>query len=438
MKSNQKGLNFIRNQINSELPRELVKMNATDFTRKRKIGVNELILYNLNRKGLSTKMEEYNFFKISGYENISTPGMLKQREKLNPTIFNHLNEGLLEVYYEECREEIKTYKGYLLTAADGSEIEIPNTKASKDNFGRFTSGSKKTIQTPRAKVSVIVDLLNKYIMDTEIAKNRTSDYDLYKNHRKNMENKFKGYKIISIKDRGYTSLDEIHTNLKNDYKFIQRIDSKRYKKELEEMETEDEIIYIGKGIGSSRASYYKNINRELYDDLLRDKMIKVRAIKIPLSTGEEEILLTNLDFSFEEMKELYNLRWGVETTYHQLKENLKIGNISSGKSSIVRQEILSGILVYNIVQSFINVAEEEIEQEKYKYEMKINQNMAVGFLKDYFIFIMLESDEKKKNKLMDEFEELIIKYLVPIRKNRRYLRDKKGHNKYHINKRKTF
>lgn len=116
MRQSQNGTNFIRDQLESKLNYELVRNKTTDFTRKRKIGPKELIIYNMNKKGLSSKMEEYQFFKITGYESISTPGMLKQREKLNPNIFEYLNNGLLDVYYQDCKEEMKLYKGYLLTA----------------------------------------------------------------------------------------------------------------------------------------------------------------------------------------------------------------------------------------------------------------------------------------------------------------------------------
>ena len=82
-----------------------------------------------------------------------------------------------------------------------------------------------------------------------------------------------------------------------------------------------------------------------------------------------EILATNLekeDFSSEDIKEIYNLRWGIETLYHTVKESLKICAISSRKKTIIEQEILSQMLVYNIVQSFCNEAEPKIQKEKYK------------------------------------------------------------------------
>ena len=39
---------------------------------------------------------------------------------------------------------------------------------------------------------------------------------------------------------------------------------------------------------------------------------------------------------------------------------------------------------------------------------------------------------------MDEFEQVILKYLCPVREKRKYKRNKQIKNKHHINKRKTF
>ena len=222
MKQSQSGTNFIKDQIDFHLNYEMVRNNPTDFTRKRKIGPKELIIYNMNKKGLSSKMEEYQFFKITGYESISTPGMLKQREKLNPDIFTYLNDGLLDVYYQECRNEMKLYKGYLLTATDGSEFEIPNTKVSKESFGSTTSGYKHTETTARAKVSMVIDILNKFVLDVCIAKHRTNDKKLSKIHRERIQRKFHNYKIINIKDRGYISLEDMYYSINHDIKFILR------------------------------------------------------------------------------------------------------------------------------------------------------------------------------------------------------------------------
>ena len=306
MRQSQNGTNFIRDQLDSKLNYELTRNKPTDFTRKRKIGPKEIIIYNLNKKGLSSKMEEYQFFKITGYQSISTSGMLKQREKLNPNIFVHLNNGLLDVYYQECRDEMKLYKGYLLTATDGSEFEIPNTKTSKENFGSITSGYKKTENSARAKVSIVIDILNKFVLDVCIAKHRTNDMKLSKIHREQLLSKFNNYKIINIKDRGYISLEDMFYSINNNIKFIQRLDSKTFNREISQMKSNDEEKEIQ--YEYNRIKYFKKTVPELYQYYLNGNTIKLRTVKIELEAGTE-ILLTNLDFVYEEIRELYKLRW---------------------------------------------------------------------------------------------------------------------------------
>ena len=111
-----------------------------------------------------------------------------------------------------------------------------------------------------------------------------------------------------------------------------------------------------------------------YNELEKKEPIKVRIVKIELENGTKEILATNLgkEFTSEDIKEIYKLRWGIETMYHTVKESLKICAITSSKKTIIEQEILSQMLVYNIVQSFCNEAEKHIDNKKYKYKTYVH------------------------------------------------------------------
>lgn len=206
------------------------------------------------------------------------------------------------------------------------------------------------------------------------------------------------------------------------------------------MKSNDEIIEIP--YQYDRVRNYKDKDPEFYNLMFNDKKtIKARIIKIKLSTGEEEILITNLtkeEVNTDEMKELYNLRWQIEINYHALKESLKIEAITSSIDNLIKQDIYSQMLVFNILQAFINDSEDNIKELKYKHEMKINFNMAIGFFKKFFILIMIEEDERKKSRLMDTLSERIEKYLEPVRKGRSYTRNKNKKNKHSMNKRKSF
>ena len=83
-------------------------------------------------------------------------------------------------------------------------------------------------------------------------------------------------------------------------------------------------------------------------------------------------------------------------------------------------------------------AEEKIEKNKYKHEMTINENMAIGLFKNEMIYIMLEEDDNKRLELYDKLVNKISKYKIPIRKDRKYKINFRTNNKHSFNKLKSF
>ncbi len=61
-------------------------------------------------------------------------------------------------------------------------------------------------------------------------------------------------------------------------------------------------------------------------------------------------------------------------------------------------------------------AQQEIEQNKYKHEMKVNENIAIGLFKNEMIKIMLEEDEEERLRRYDKLMKKMLKYRIPIRK----------------------
>ena len=100
----------------------------------------------------------------------------------------------------------------------------------------------------------------------------------------------------------------MYYSMNNNIKFIQRLDSKTFSKEISKMKSNDEQIEIQ--YEYNRIKYLKKTAPDLYRYYLKGNTIKLRAIKIELET-EIEILLTNLDFTYEEIIELYKLRWAI-------------------------------------------------------------------------------------------------------------------------------
>lgn len=436
MKYKKFNIENIKREINRNDFIKICKINDKDFIRKRKVMPKDIILYELNKKGLSTKMEIINFNNINDIQEISSPGLFKQREKLNPKAFVYLTQMSLRNFYVDYKEEVKTYKGYIIKAIDGSDFEIPNTKTSREKYN-----GKQQKHCARITVSTCYDVLNKYTLDTIIEQYDFSETEMFNKHLETIKKEeiLGKFKSIVLADRNYRNLNFFYESIKNNEKFLIRIASNCYQNETKKMKSNDEFIEIK--YEYNRVKYYKEINPELCEYLEKGNTIKIRCIKIQLENGEIEYLLTNLEkeeMSTDNIKELYNLRWKIETNYKHLKNNLKIECITSSKKILIEQDIYSQVLVANMLQAFINDSDEKLEKIKYKNKVKTNNNMAIGIFKNTLIYILLENDNKKREKMMDKFNQAIMKYIVPIKPNRKNERKNNPKNRYHINQRKAF
>jgi len=235
--------------------KERAKKAPQDFTRQRKLTVKTLICYNLNKRGLTRKMELEDFIELCNIGDVSSPALLKQREKLNPEVFKYLHQDLLKDFYTLFEEEEKTYKGYILSAIDGSEWEIPNTKQTRQRW------NPRSIQCARAQVSNCYDVLNCYVLDTEVKMSKHSELELAKIHSEKIKERVGNFPVIRIMDRGYNSLSEVYHSIKTDEKFVIRVQSTFLKSEQRNMQSDDEwvkieyeynrILYIASEKGSS-------------------------------------------------------------------------------------------------------------------------------------------------------------------------------------------
>lgn len=436
IKYGYKGLSTIRSKIQSNELKEKWRKSITDFTRKRKMDFEKLIHYILNKKGLSTNMEINNFFnKINEDTDMSAQSLLDQRLKLKPEVFVELNEDYLKGFYSEYREtDVKSYKGYILKAIDGTDFEIPNTERSKDAFGRVKAREGESI--PRTSVSMCYDVLNGYIIDVIPEKYRSNEIYMAKRHMRKDQKITEKYDSIYIMDRNYVSFDFLAFLQKNDIKFLSRLNLGYYTKETESMKTKDEIVEIAHTKERMKRKYFEDKETREY---AKENKIEVRILKYVLKTGEEEYLITNLkEFSYEELFEIYGKRWNIETLYNSLKNKLQIEKFTSSKEEIIKQDIYASTLVYNMVQTMKNEAKEDIEQKNYKHEMKINENISIGLFKNEMIYIMLEEDDKKRLKRYDKLCKKILKYKIPIRKDRQYKIQWRPDNQNSYNKLKGF
>lgn len=400
--------------------------NANVLVRKRKMPVEDLIYSMINRKGLTLKMELRNYMKIShpGIE-ISKPGYLKQRMKLNPDAFKYLYQSHNKNFYSDPEIEPYTYNGYLVLAADGSDINIPTTPETLEKYGNASKRGGK----PRAQIGLgcLYDVLNRFILDSSINQVKFDEMRIAQEQIENVKETIGDrYPYMVIMDRGYPSTPAFLKFIDTGVYFVARLKSTDYKAEQQNLKSNDEDVDIE--LTKSRRRNY--IGKKEETIMMSREKFSMRFVTVALEDGRQEILATNLprdEFPQEKFGEIYHMRWGIETAYEVLKDRLKIENFTGMKPTLLEQDINSTIYVSNLAEDIIcDIEEQNSEHLKkdFKHTMQLNRNISIGLLKSDMIYIILEQDVTRKKSLMQALYDEISTNVVPIRPDRHYHRTK--------------
>lgn len=397
--------------------------NPSSFIRNRKMPLSDLLFTMINRRGITLSLELRNYMKTAhpGTE-ISKPGYLKQRMKLNPLAFYELYRHHNRNFYSE--PGFSTFHGYLVLAADGSGINIPTTKETLEEFG--TSSRKGTKPQASIGLGCLYDVMNRMILESDCRKCKFDEMRLAEEQIGRVSETIGiSQPFLVVMDRGYPSTAAFIRMMEKDILFLARLKSSDYKKEQAALSDADAWVDIQ--LDKSRIRHYKgtDIGRRM-EELGH---ITLRMVKVPLPDGKKEVLITNLPtetFDCQQIGELYHMRWGIETAYETLKDRLQIENFTGTKPILLLQDIFSTIYISNLAEDIIHDVEAELdEKEKHrKHKMMINRTVSIGILKNDLIYILLEPDAQKQDKLFQQIYEDISKNLVPIRPDRHYHRTK--------------
>ena len=411
------------------------------FSRKRKMPLKDMLLCCLSKKGLTTAFELRNFFKDKGElpMALSVQGYLQQRKRLNPEIFPYLNRRYLMDFYHS--EEPKLWKGYLLAAVDGSKAEVPNSKENRETFGNSGNQHSKTGQV-RALVSGIYDILNHFYLDIEIEHISVSEIELAKRNLKHLRELEIRQPVLAVFDRGYPSIEFIDFLEMEGIHYLIRLSSNDYKAERGRMQSEDGKVILKHS--SARLQKIRQKHPERYERMKRKGETTVRVSKSTLPSGNELVLMTNLPdtIAAEELADLYYQRWEIEKKYHTLKNKMKFESVTGKASVYVYQDFWSQVLVYNMIQDIRNSADEEAAEtgrkSGNKYLMHTNENIAIGLFKEDMLKILLEPEEKKRIKKLNELQEEMERYVLQLRELPGKERRKNISNKYKNNQKSSY
>jgi hypothetical protein len=222
--------------------------------------------------------------------------------------------------------------------------------------------------------------MSNFVLDAQIDTMANSEFTLIQR----MLNNIDWSKSILILDRGFCKLYfyKLLLNKKITFCVRQKTSDHLFSKEIINNPSNDFITEWTPSEAEKATCIKKGLDAN---------PIKVRVTKINLSSGEQEVLISNifnLDlFTINDMKNLYHYRWGVEEAFKQLKPNMKLEQFGCKKTAGIYQEFYAQIIMMNITSLVAQLAEDEISQKsiKRKYSYKYNRVNAWKFTRDKII-----------------------------------------------------
>lgn len=346
----------------------------TAFSRTQKISFRNTMLFPMVISNDSTSLEMLDFFSESSLP--SAPAMNYRRDQIDISAFKDLMANFTAMLPQK-----NTFKGMHLIACDGTRVNTPYNSKDSDSFVCCIENRKGFNQY---HLNTLYDVLNDLFIDAVIqgyfSMNEQAAFcamiDRYP----------KDIPTIFTADRGYASYNVMARLISNDQHFVIRASSLIAEsifdnsKDLlisDEVDIED-IVRIGRTrskVTKNLKNYHFMRSERTYDSIpvgsQKIDQFKIRLVKFILPGGGVEYLLTNLDsntFKISDLREIYRLRWGIETSYRYLKYVSGMVHIHSIKQKFIYQEVYAKLTAYNFCSAIMSITQSESKGKKHTYK----------------------------------------------------------------------
>ena len=267
--------------------------------------------------------------------------------------------------------------------------------------------------------------MSKELLDFFDFNKNTPSVSAFTQQRSKVLDRSKLENVILVADRGYENYNIFAHAIEKGWKFAIRIKDKNSNgiasglnlPPNDEFDIDITQIFSRKNTKTTKNAGYKWMPvNQVFDYLPRksDKTYELsfRIIRFPIGSNSYEIIITNLDrniFDVKKIKEIYHLRWGIETSFRELKYAIGLTSFHARKPDFIKQEIYARLLLYNYCEL---ITTHVIKQMKNNDKTKqVNFTIAIYICREYL--------RNKRNLSPPDVINLIEKHVLPVRPGRK-------------------
>jgi hypothetical protein len=397
---------------------DFVKNPGKDFSRNRKLPFDSVLKFLISLGGSSLHKELFEFHGFS-LDTVTSSAFIQQRDKILPSAFEFLLNRFNQTFLDT-----KDYRGYRLIAVDGSSLRIARDPNHFDSYTQNNPGDKGF---NLLLLNAMYDLCNKIYVDALVQPRRCMNENLALIDM--IERSSITDNVIIVADRGFECYNTFAHIEKKGWNYLIRVkdvDSSGILATLSLPRTEEFDVSIQRILTNKRCNKEINAHPDIYKILYngakfdfldenKSYSISFRAVRFKVNNNSYETVITNLnqsDFSLHEIKEIYRKRWGIETSFRELKYAIGLTCFISKKQEYITQEIFARIIMYN----FALMVTSHVTITKYDtlHSYQVNYTVAIQLCR-YFLRL-------KNNAPPFNVEAMIRMNILPVRQGRKYER----------------
>jgi hypothetical protein len=307
-------------------------------------------------------------------------------------------------------DEQVVYKGMRVCAVDGSSVALENAPELRKKYGTRGFGSCATT----GLLSMLYDPLNDIILDAQMLRGACDERASIAAHLEQL-GKISQLPALLIFDRGYPSKNLMLWLNRQGHRFLMRCSS------------------------GFRKDFNEAVSGDWFEIRIGEQCCNIRVIKVVLTSGETELLLTNLEpqlLACQEAGPLYFQRWAIEEKFKLLKARLELEAFSGRSELTMFQDIYATIYIANLVAMMKRAIDQDIAihdaPKKLHYTRCANQCRIIAKLRDRFIRCILLQDEAKRNSLLESIYNDVARFPQSIRPDRSCPRERPRSRKHSL------
>jgi len=423
----QKYCNIVKNKLNTLIQNmegnvsDFVADPKRDFVRKSELSFSKTMKFILGMGSQTLGSELMEFYGLDK-KSVSVSAIVQRRAKILPFAFQYLFHKFNETF-----SQTNFFYGYRLYAVDGSDIHIPTIP---DDLNTYYNANADSKGYNLMHLNALYDLMNRRYIDAVLQDSRNeNEHSALISMAKNVKSD-----SIIVADRGYESYNTIAHLENSGLKYVIRIKTTAGIVQKFNIPADKETDFTADIMLTRRQTNEVKSNPEIYRYLApfstfdflpkgsKDTYsLKFRIIRIKISENNYETLVTNLwddEFSAEDIKMIYKIRWGIETSFRELKYHVGLIAFHSKKKDCVIQEIFASLIMYNFSMLITeNILIDDDKHNDYRY--KINYAVAIHACIRFF-----RSSHADPSLL----EDLIARNKCPVRPDRNVVRKTRYHS----------